>query len=462
MTRYERLLEADGRSGSPASLLLAEASRRTRSELEASDAHAAALRGVTTGVAGPCLTAYTAWCLRAAEDLGVDRLFFIARAGEVLLDIARLLQRRVGLGSGMELDYVHGSRGAWQLAAYDLDPDRVLPWLLGDATETTLRDLVGRAGLPLADDLVEAAGLEAAGLTADDRLQGRARSVVRRLAADPGFRSSLAAAAAEARRLTNQYFEERGIHAADRPGFVTTGWLGRELRCLDMLLDAAPGDRGRDHLAYAIVRATDIPPGSTRCYVVDARQDPAGEVEPARFGELVEVFTAGTEGTTLGYEERPDGSVAPVLASVRNEPAFAWGLPTLRDHLQRYAEAFCDGVDERGAPPTTRELEAAAPAVDRLLLELWLRPTPDEVKVLGGWQDADYGSRDWETLTPRVRWGDVVPWALNRRWIRWPYGTAELSPRPLSRTIRAVARLLRVAVTARARLRSWRRQLRAR
>jgi predicted HAD superfamily hydrolase len=72
-------------------------------------------------VAAPALAGYTVWVLREARALGVQRLRFLSRDGQVLYELAR--QIAPPLGIDLDLEYVYSSRLTWSLAA--TDPDRL-------------------------------------------------------------------------------------------------------------------------------------------------------------------------------------------------------------------------------------------------------------------------------------------------------------------------------------------------
>jgi len=85
--RFEALLAA----GPPAAARFAVASAQARAAVPSATPHEAALRDVAAGVAAPLLAGYVAWLLLDAERRGIRRVYFLARDGQVLLDLARRL-----------------------------------------------------------------------------------------------------------------------------------------------------------------------------------------------------------------------------------------------------------------------------------------------------------------------------------------------------------------------------------
>lgn len=109
--RHERMTRARRALGDPVLPLFLGLSRKARLLAEANGGPSdPPLPGFLISVVGPFLTAFVCWVLRAANGLGLDRLYFVARDGQVLLALARLLSERLG---GPELRYLYGSRRAW-------------------------------------------------------------------------------------------------------------------------------------------------------------------------------------------------------------------------------------------------------------------------------------------------------------------------------------------------------------
>lgn len=76
------------------------------------------------GAVGPALLSWMQWTLQEADDLGVDRLLFIARDGYVPLQIANLLQEYTESGKGIDLRYTYASRKAY-MPVYQNTPAEV-------------------------------------------------------------------------------------------------------------------------------------------------------------------------------------------------------------------------------------------------------------------------------------------------------------------------------------------------
>lgn len=377
-------------------------------------------------------------------------MYFIAREGEILLEIARLLQSRLSMGAGTSLRYLYGSRGAWQLPAHATHDGGRADWVFRDAQESSLQELLARGGLEVDHHVRQLAGLGAAGATETEPLRHHARRVTSRLAADPVVAERLRVSAAHRLDGALGYLRQELATDTDGPAlFVDTGWIGRQMASLHRLLKFVDPGLEPGYLLYGLVRPGEVPP-RTRTFAIDVRREPTAEAEGARLGELIEVFCSGSEGTTAGYERR-DGSVWPVLAAPRNDPAFTWGLEEYRSALTAFVERFTDAA--AGQALGTADFEAAVPALEELTRTLWEHPTHEEAQVWGSFPRSDYGADGSVPLARQLEWSDLPSWVLNRTWVRWPQASAELAPSFRGAAIRALAWVLHRAVQLRGVLR---------
>ena len=112
------------------------------------------LTSIAGTVALPLFVGVARWVLRQAELQGLDRLYFLARDGEVMREVTRHLA--ASSPGGPELRYLHGSRRSWTLAAAGRPGRDVLDdlWVPDDRRA---EDLTPREVLHLLDMTVEEA-----------------------------------------------------------------------------------------------------------------------------------------------------------------------------------------------------------------------------------------------------------------------------------------------------------------
>ncbi len=79
--------------------------------------------GLGISLAGPILYPYISWILNQSQKLSIKRLYFIARDGYILKEIADTIisQRNIDI----ETFYIYGSRKAWRLSGIDINNDKL-------------------------------------------------------------------------------------------------------------------------------------------------------------------------------------------------------------------------------------------------------------------------------------------------------------------------------------------------
>ena len=330
------------------------------------------------------LVSYAAWILRDAARRGLARVYFLARDGQVLFEIARRLAPRLGLD--LECRYLYASRQAWLRNVADLGSTDAGHWLwwgvwqgfvLG---ETTLANLKRRLGAPGPD--LDAA-LAAAGFPPEVHGRPLDAGAVERLEAffrTEAFAAALAGSRAENRRLFRAYLAQEGLFDGTPAAMVDIGWAGN----LHAALAAAQGAEGVApahgyYFGFNEKRLAARAEARSR-FQYDFEDGPEPEFKPGFHQELVEIyleiFCAADHGTLTGFRAEA-GRIVPVLAGGAAARMRAFGLPLFR----RTLIAVCDALDP-GALDLAA-LEGMRGPIRDLLEAFWLRPTPEEARAWG-------------------------------------------------------------------------------
>jgi hypothetical protein len=452
LNRYELLLEAGSYATEGMSSALAGASRLARLNVSAKAQREVVLRDVTAGVVGPVLTAYVLWLLRRARDIGLARLYFLARDGQVLLSIAQQLNDRLGLN--LDLRYLYASRQAWNPAATFAGSATELAWIW-DTTDTLTADMVLRR-TKVAPEAI-ASELERTGLpqpTWQRQLSTAEREALGRvLSADEVKRRILAAAALE-RGLLLRYFEQERLLEDVPYGIIDLGWYGSMQKALAAVLGGA-GRAAPPGFYFALHKGgiVDEAPLDREAYYFDERSGTGYIDAVPNLIALMEMFCTADHGTTVGFDEG-DGAVRPVFREPVNSSAIAWGLPVLRETVGAFVDNLL--VDSRYVDPFA---DVRGP-VTAVLTEFSRHPTNREAVAWGAfpWEDGlgtdtvrnrfaqPYGPRD---LLEAIRKGSIRP----QHRAAWIEGSLALSPAPLRVALRGAGHFGRRGRALRARFR---------
>ncbi|MFI1919346.1 hypothetical protein [Nocardia sp. NPDC020380] len=388
-SRYENLLHAWSGSLAPHAAALAEASAAARAAVPVDSEHQQAVRDVTAGVVAPALVGYVLWTLKRAESLGLDRLCFLSRDGQVFHEIAQRLAPR--LAPGLELEYAYSSRRTWSLAAADLADLSRQDWLFNSFIRSNAEDVLARLGLPPEDflPLMEQAGVSLnPELRADQAEQG---SALRAFTGMPAVSRVAAPRIERMRELVRAYAVQTRIASA-RSGVVDAGWTGRMIGALTTVTEGLP----QPHVFFwahepRVTGWTDRDRVSAYMYNTDTKDGVDLRVPDTPF--VIETFCMSDHGIVADFQRLKNGEIVPVLESETNQPVEAWGLKTVRHTI----DGFCDAL-----PTSAAKLLATTdvrPLISLLLHTFWITPTTAEAVAWGAYPyDSDPMGRSMRPL----------------------------------------------------------------
>jgi len=355
---------------------------------------------IGTGVAGPVLTAFALWVLERAAALGVRRLYFLARDGQILYRISQTLdaQRRYGI----ELRYLYASRQAWHPPAIVRLDDSDFDWLFdGAAGGPTLNQVASRLTVP--SDLLATTCTTRTGarLDPDAPLQPADIARLQRALASAPLRDIVLERSGAVREEALGYLRQEGLFEQVPYALVDIGWNGRLQRSLGKMLAAAsdrptPGTLGFYFGLWQKARAC----AEDRMEGFFHDPDRSGaHRRPLCNGPLLEQFTEADHGTTLGY--RHSGTRwRPVLKEERNTAAIEWGLEIQHEAILAFAGHVQAHFLPRVAAMPENFLESLS---ENLLDEFLFRPDLAEANTYGSFEKTgaqEHG--DHAELAPRI------------------------------------------------------------
>jgi hypothetical protein len=315
--------------------------------------------------AGPMLTLYVWWLLLNASQAHVKRLYFLARDGQVLLDIARILQT-AGVGAGIELRYLYASRQAWFAPSLTQWTEAALFRVLDEPDP--LHDpakLSRRLGFDSAQAMSEQWPQLTQALHPGLSNREVAQTLVRCVPA--------ATALAHMARLRSDalsYFEHQGLFDGVSWGLVDLGWRGRMQECLTRIVQCHPKGAHLAATGYYLglfEAPQDLPPG-WQALAFGAQGKNTCPPQPLSVGpaHLLELFCEADHGSTQGYAADERGVVQPVFKPHPEAQMVAWGLATYRQAVACYATQLASSLAAfPPAPPQADELLAMAHVLGR-------------------------------------------------------------------------------------------------
>lgn len=446
LTDDEAALDAAAAPTEGLATAMAGAARLARLRVHTDDAVEAAKRDVATDVIGPLLIAYVLWLLHRAADLGLRSVYFLSRDGQVLFELAKRLQPRLGPEvAALDLSYLMASREAWNIAALQGTVSANLPWILSHASESTPRGLLRRLGLctddPAVGKMLIELGIDER--AADQELSAAARGRLHDGLNSPRMAPILQRAADHQRELVTAAFAQAGVFDG-RAGFVDVVARGTQQRAA-MRIASAVGAEPPVGLMAGIQRDDSMPPavrGRMHAWLYD---DNAGLGFPGHLPVdiLFVAACAADHGTLLGYT-RNDGAVVPVLHSAHNQPVLDWGLDLLRRSVMSVADAL--EVDQAGGVNPRGDLRQPVVAG---VMRLWSNPRPLEAEAWGTFP-YEYGSGTeprYNVLASPATLRSLLRQIVRsdmEHWSSWTHGAVARATPPLRSMVTGARRLRRV------------------
>jgi hypothetical protein len=395
------------------------AARRARIDREM-QGRGEVLWNIATGIAGPLLFGYVYWILFRARALGIKRLYFLARDGQILLQIARQISRQLSLE--LDLRYLHASRRAWFLpsVARGSAAERVNAILTDETVSIT--ELLQSLEIKTADVRIP---LTDAGFPEEGWATQIEASRLKDILSTPPFDSLIQERASRGLELCMGYLGHQGMLDGVPGAIVDIGWKGRLQTALARMLRGAQASAAISGFYMGLrERPDEVATGPTFVYF---EGPDAGALNPS----LVELFTAADHGSTLGYERLQDGQIHPILAPGQRA-ILDWGLGALQEGINAFSANMLDALAVLDEPPTTVIAGLRKSAL--LTLErLVRRPSAAEAGLLGAFPHAaGQFHHDLCELAPRLSIPSLLNSLLNPKAFdgrtHWPQASIARSP----------------------------------
>lgn len=307
LTRFELAMAHDPRGLGPA---IAGAARIQRLECATQAGPDSDIRALGGQVIGQAILAFLLWVRQECLRRGIANLVFLARDGELPLEMARSMP--ADHWAGTELRYLHCGRRAWSLAAapivgihkwIEVGTADDAAFLLHSSTTAPFRNLLDRCGLTIdaIDSNLALAQFEPSQpLTAEQTVAWR--DLLRSGALDP----VIGTAAEEPRRLIVDHLRQSDFPKA-KTALIDVGWRGQQAWLISALVREATGQEplhlhfGGDQASPQLEGEVDI-----ERFAFDDAREPHPISSPVA---CLEMFLASGKPRLMGYERDAQGIV---------------------------------------------------------------------------------------------------------------------------------------------------------
>jgi FMN phosphatase YigB (HAD superfamily) len=409
LNRYEKIVSDNQEIPFEFRSLLAGASRLARLQCQEKDFKQKVIWDVGASVIGPTLVGFVYWCLIEAERREIKRLYFLARDGQILHKIAKILCEKWGFA--IDCRYLYGSRQAWHFPAIQGIGEVELDWIFDPTYYLSVESVCERANIK--PDQIETVLLRYGfpKETWAKNLFQNERNFLRQAFQEPEVCSLIVSLAANYRHKTIGYFQQEGLSDFTKFAIVDIGWNGRLQRSLSNLLRSA--GMYPSHGTYGFYfglskRLRAFPTDTLLAYFSDCGH-PVNRNQICHYRNVFELFCAADHGGTVRFEEI-NGQYLPILRTEKNENALQWGLITLQNSVLEFARQLCTSLHREAC-----SMESFLLVNDLLLTSFINQPMREESEVFGSFRTSEDQADNIDyTLAPQLSLRGYLVWLTTR------------------------------------------------
>lgn len=260
---------------------------------------------------GPILISYVLWVLEQAERQNVKRLYFLARDGLIMYEIAKKLALELELD--IELKYFYCSRKSLRSVISFIDYEEGLEQLACYSTNTTMNVVFNRMNFEKIeiDSVMKEMGLSQVNL--DSRLNVNELSDFRaKLSKCQHVADLLNQKSRLAYSTCIEYFRQEGLLDEEKIAFVDSGWSGSMQKNFRIILEHY-FERKCNLIGFyfGITAKTNNENGVYNGFYLNSKT--SSERLYKFNNNLFEIFCSANHGMTIGYERNGE-KIIPSLA----------------------------------------------------------------------------------------------------------------------------------------------------
>ncbi|MCK5057139.1 MAG: HAD-IA family hydrolase [Candidatus Aminicenantes bacterium] len=327
----------------------------------------------TIDVSAPLMIAYVQWCLNKARSLGLSRVYFLARDGQVLFKIAGILNR--SSPSPLDIRYLYVSRQSLLFPAMQGIDKESLEWILLPTSLVTPRIILKRVNIEPGEiaPLLEKYGFQ----NADKKMTKDELRSFESVLKDRDIHSLLEERIKVYRENAWGYLQQEELTKDGSFVLVDIGWNGTLQRSISRLLEMKKKNFPVNGLYFGLRRALKHKDSDKSDTFFFSPGQPQGLERETHIIPMIELFTAADHGGVVKYEFK-DNRYKPVLASSENTHGIRWGIRIQQQAMTYLAERI-----------ESNSLDDLLPGIYQNLRQFVRTPSLREAEVYGSYLDAE-------------------------------------------------------------------------
>lgn len=351
LTRYERNY-VDNPGDYHSQSIFAGLLKQTRLESPYNKSHEKVIRETTIDVSAPLLIAYVQWCLTKAKAMGLTRLYFMARDGQILHKIANILKPPLPSPSSSPLEnrYLYVSRQSLLFPAMkDLD-DESLEWVLAPTSIVTPRIILARINIDPSEikNILKKHGYN----HPDRNIPKKELHHFKTLLLEKEIKQLIQNRVKLYRKNTLAYLQQEGLEKDGKFALVDIGWNGTLQRSISRLLEMQGKDFPINGFYLGLRREIKHKNADRLEAFFFSPGNPHGLEKESYIIPMIELFAAADHGGVIKYEPIiKAGQIKAILKNKKNSKGIRWGVKVQHQAMETLAEKIkennidCSGME---------------------------------------------------------------------------------------------------------------------
>ncbi|MCX5786316.1 MAG: HAD hydrolase-like protein [Elusimicrobia bacterium] len=348
LSRYENILlygSRYGPSGHPSNYvwqIIAGASRLVRLNSHIKTTRYRTLSNLGGSIACPIFLIYVIWLLREAKKNNIQRLYFLSRDGQILLEIAKYVNG--ALGMNIELRYLYASRQALSLPGLSEINKNALSWMMSQDPYCSINIFARRVGLNPAVVQKELQTVAHRRINTNKNLNPQERAHLIGLIKGPLLSSLILNNAKKAKIAAADYFQQAGFFDKIRWGIVDLGWMGHLQSALREILNYAGYAATAIHGFYfGIIKGNIFIENDTNkkdSFFFSEKSPHFVYSTGFQAINFFEIFTTAYHGSVMSYCYGEEDKPCPRFNNMNHYNIKEWGLDHLRSGYQYFLKTI--------------------------------------------------------------------------------------------------------------------------
>lgn len=380
----------------------------------------------------PVLYAYTHWVVEEAQKKNIHTLYFLARDGYVLHEIAELICKEQNLP--IECSYLYCSRMSLRTPTYHLIGEEAFRLIFMDGYHVSLQGIFARVSLPenLWHQVMQQAGIPDNVDIKKELSYSEIENYRNKLTVSKCFTEYILNSSKESYISALEYFRQEKLFDQEQIAIVDSGWTGSMQRSLRQLLQSAGWNKKIVGFYFGMFASPKPEDGEYFCFYFSSKTNKKNKV--LFCNNLFECFLSAPHGMTIGYQKNTaDNKIVPVC---KDTPP--------HEQLQRIQEQIT-GILDGAKKLIAEKQQICMHECQKIMRKLMGRPDASAVRIYGQFLFCDDTTENYfRTLTevdrPETIKQQLISQKLKKRFrhqkqplLFWDYGVIALISNPLKR-----------------------------